>query len=228
MISINIAQIADEMKKEGDVAMNKILNRRFRLRVTYDQFTQLFAQSANYILRINGFSHNFTVDNRNESTLKQLHLYLAQSDQFAGDLRKGIMLQGRYGCGKSLLMESYAHLQNYLIKRYEVYTFPLLTFTTSNFLCTEIAKNGVQPYAKRVFVIDEFGREPKSVMDFGNTYHPMAELISVRADKPTITHGTTNFTLETLTSDGFYGSMIGDRLRAMFNFIVLDGGSRRM
>ncbi|MFR9554326.1 MAG: hypothetical protein SNH35_08820, partial [Rikenellaceae bacterium] len=57
--------------------------------------------------------------------------------------------------------------------------------------------------------------------------NPLSELIFARADKAVVTHGTTNLLLETLASKEYYGAMIGDRLRAMFNFIVLDGGSRR-
>jgi hypothetical protein len=43
----------------------------------------------------------------------------------------------------------------------------------------------------------------------------------------TITHATSNFTLKTLSSDEFYGGMIGDRLKTMFNFITMQGESRR-
>jgi len=56
---------------------------------------------------------------------------------------------------------------------------------------------------------------------------PVSELLSLRSDVGTTTHGTTNFTLETLSSEDFYGAMIGDRLRMMFNFITMKGESRR-
>ena len=76
--------------------------------------------------------------------------------------------------------------------------------------------------------IDEIGREAKEVMDFRNVTCPIAELISARADKPIITHGTTNFSFRELTHEDNYGEMIGDRMRAMFNFIKLSGKSRRI
>lgn len=75
--------------------------------------------------------------------------------------------------------------------------------------------------------LDEFGRESKTVQDFGNILRPISELLSIRSDNGSLTHGTTNFTLETLSSDNFYGGMIGDRLKMMFNFITIRGESRR-
>jgi hypothetical protein len=63
--------------------------------------------------------------------------------------------------------------------------------------------------------------------DYGNISRPISELLSLRSDAGTLTLGTTNFTLETLSSEEFYGAMIGDRLKMMFNCITLQGESRR-
>jgi hypothetical protein len=41
------------------------------------------------------------------------------------------------------------------------------------------------------------------------------------------THGVSNFTLGTLSLENLYGRMTGERLKSMFNFIELKGGSRR-
>ncbi|MDR1583037.1 MAG: hypothetical protein LBS55_07250 [Prevotellaceae bacterium] len=65
-------------------------------------------------------------------------------------------------------------------------------------------------------------------MDYGNVSRPISELLSLRSDAGTLTHGTTNFNLNTLSSEEFYGGMIGDRLKIMFNFITLNGESRRI
>lgn len=75
--------------------------------------------------------------------------------------------------------------------------------------------------------IDDLGREPKQIMDFGNTRAPMVELLYERYDKGSWTHATSNFAFDTLSSDAFYGPMLGDRFRTMFNVINLPGDSRR-
>ncbi len=161
--------------------------------------------------------------------LRQLWLYMGYFKEFQGDLNKGIMLMGSYGCGKSLLMESYAHLQNILISHGGFSKYNLITFINSISLVDGIVKSdsGIKAYAYRPLIIDEFGREPMQVMEFGNIMTPTSDLLLARADSPVITHGTTNFSLETLSNQNHYGSMLGDRLRAMFNFIRVEGGSRR-
>ncbi len=224
--STNMSNIIGEMKNLLTEQQQRMPMRRFRLTSTYDEFREMLTLSAQYILQQQGKKCRFIIDNNNEATIEQLYLYLSHDPKFCGDLNRGVMLQGKYGCGKTLLMQSYAHLQNHLIHRFEMHV-PLVTFKSSTEIVAEIRANGVIPLSKRELLIDEFGREPKSIMDFGNTIRPMAELVSARAESGAITHATSNFTLESLSGDDFYGAMVGDRLRAMFNFIRLDGDSRR-
>ncbi len=224
--AISISDIANEIKREGEAGCPKLTG-RFSLSVSYEEFEQLISQSAQAVLRRRGVEGDFVIDRHNTPTLRQLYLYTAYDSSFEGNLDKGLMLQGRYGSGKSLLMESYAHLQNFLARRFPAIKTPIITYTSAIDICNYIKKCGVQEYRLRPLIIDDFGREPKSVMEFGNVINPLSELIFARADKAVVTHGTTNLLLETLASKEYYGAMIGDRLRAMFNFIVLDGGSRR-
>ena len=72
------------------------------------------------------------------------------------------------------------------------------------------------------------GHESKTVLDYGNLIRPISELLRLRCDFGTLTHGTSNFDLKTLSSEEFYGKMIGDHLKTMFNFITLPGESRRL
>ncbi|CDN31768.1 hypothetical protein BN938_1688 [Mucinivorans hirudinis] len=214
------------MKNQTDETEAKLAVSRFRLECSYEEFLRLLGQAARHILLQMGNRREFVIDNFNEPTIRQLHLYLSRNPDFSGDLDKGVMLQGKYGSGKTILMRSYAHIQNYIITRLEL-RYPLVSFATSMDIVGTIKQDGVKQFARRELIIDEFGREPKAVMDFGNTIRPLAELISLRAETGAITHATSNFSLETLSGDDFYGKMIGDRLRAMFNFIVVDGDSRR-
>ena len=92
----------------------------------------------------------------------------------------------------------------------------------------QIRKQSVSMFVRRPLIIDEFGRESKRIQDYGNIIRPISELLSLRSDAGTLTHGTTNFILNTLSSDEFYGGMIGDRLKTMFNFITVPGESRRV
>jgi len=159
--------------------------------------------------------------------IEQLCFYATNNLAFDGDLSKGIMLQGKYGCGKTLILETYSLLHNHIIRKFSQ-NYSLFTFIKSVELQEQIIKQSASVFARQPLIIDEFGRESKTVMDYGNISRPISELLSLRSDVGTLTHGKTNFTLATLSVDEFYGGMIGDRLNVMFNFITLKGESRRV
>ena len=205
----------------------KMLKRRLPLPLAYSDFRELFCPFGTVCLHNRNQNRNFIIDNDNEATIEQLYLYATGDSSFDGDLSKGIMLQGKYGCGKTLILETYSLLHNHIVRKFSL-NYPLFTFIKSVELQEQIVKQSASTFAKRPLIIDEFGRESKMVVDYGNVSRPISELLSLRSDVGTVTHGTTNFTLATLSSDEFYGGMIGDRLKVMFNFITLKGESRRV
>lgn len=217
MDSLN-ARLSGE-KKESD-------SLRFVFPFEYDEYAQLFEQSANIILKKRRERATFVIDEQNEPIIKQLYLYLTLDDRFSGDLNKGIMLMGKYGCGKTIIMQSLVEMYNTVIHSLHIQR-PLLKFFKSSDLQNILKGKPSNFYSKMPLVIDEFGREPKQIMDFGNLRSLMIELLCERYDTGAWTHGTSNFTLETLCSENQYGKMTGGRLKSMFNFIELKGESRR-
>ena len=204
----------------------KIQCRRLVLPLAYSDFRELFFSFGTYCLFKRNQHRDFIIDENNEAIIEQLYCYATNNGSFSGDLNKGILLQGKYGCGKSVILETYSMLHNHIVMNYSQRQ-PLLTFIRSTELQEQIIRQSLKPFVQRPLIIDEFGRESKTVQDFGNILRPISELLCIRGDMGTLTHGTTNFTLETLSSAEFYGGMIGDRLRMMFNFIPIPGESRR-
>lgn len=196
------------------------------LPIYYSEFCDLFVSFGTYYLFRQNQNISFTIDERNELIIEQLFLYLTRDSSFEGDLHKGIMLQGKFGCGKTAIMGTYSLIHNHIVQRFGI-KLPLVTFIKSVDLQEQIVKRTISSFVYRPLIIDEFGRESKTVQDFGNILRPVSELLSVRSDNGSLTHGTTNFTFDTLSSENFYGGMIGDRLKMMFNFITLHGESRR-
>lgn len=186
----------------------------------------LLTQSANTILEKRREKTCFVIDSLNESIIEQLYFYLRMDGRFSGDLRKGIMLMGKYGCGKTIIMQAIAEMYNTVIYSLHIQR-PLLKFFKSSDLQNILKAKSIGAFSKMPLIIDEFGREPKQVMDFGNLRSPMIELLCERYDNGAWTNGTSNFTLDTLCSENQYGKMTGDRLKSMFNFIELKGDSRR-
>lgn len=205
----------------------KTRQRRFLLPFKYSEFRNLFIMLGTACLNKRNQNKNFVIDENNEPAIKQLHYYATNNPAFARDLTKGILLQGKYGCGKTILLKTYSVLHNHIIRKYCL-NYPLLLFIRSVELQEQIRKKSTSHFTRRPIVIDEFGRESKTVQDYGNIIRPISELLSLRSDLGTLTHGTSNFTLSTLSSNEFYGKMIGDRLKMMFNFITLYGESRRV
>lgn len=212
------ARFSDEKKK------NEIL--RFVFPFEYEQYLQLFTQSANIIMEKRREKREFLIDKFNEPIIQQLYLYLRIDNRFDGDLQKGIMLMGKYGCGKTLILEAVVEMYNTIIRELYIQR-PLLKFMKSMELLESLKEKSVKSFSLFPLVIDEFGREPKQVMDFGNLRSPIIELLCERYDTGAWTHGTTNFTLDTFYAENQYGQMTADRLKSMFNFIELKGDSRR-
>ncbi|WP_297088260.1 hypothetical protein [uncultured Draconibacterium sp.] len=210
------------------VAIEKGKNRQRHLLLpfSYSDFKNLLIKFGTACLYKRCQNKNFVIDENNEPVIKQLFYYVTHNPTFSGELSKGILLQGKYGCGKTILLETYSMLHNHVVKKFFL-NHSLLLFIKSVELQEQIRKQSVKYFVKRPMIIDEFGRESKTIQDYGNVIRPISELLSLRSDVGTLTHGTSNFTLNTLSSEEFYGRMIGDRLRMMFNFITLPGESRR-
>jgi DNA replication protein DnaC len=204
----------------------KMERSRLYLPLAYSDFRELFLSFGTYCLFKRNQKKEFVIDKNNETIIEQIYFYVTNDSSFMGDLDKGIMLQGKYGCGKSIILKTYSMLHNHIVRKYFMKQ-PLLTFIQSTELQEQIIKQSIKAFTRLPLIIDEFGRESKTVQDFGNILRPISELLSIRADVGTLTHGTTNFTLDTLSSAEFYGGMIGDRLKIMFNFIPVSGESRR-
>lgn len=210
------------------IAGEKEKNRQLRLLLPfkYPEFRSLFIQFGTACLYKRHQNKSFVIDENNEAVIRQLHYYATNNSSFEGDLTKGILLQGKYGCGKTILLETYSMLHNHIVKKFSL-NHPLLLFIKAVELQEQIRKQSISRFVHRPMIIDEFGRESKTIQDYGNVIRPISELLSLRSDLGTLTHGTSNFILNTLSTDEFYGGMIGDRLKMMFNFITLQGESRR-
>jgi len=142
----------------------KNINARFPFHFGYDDFKALFGQSANIIFARRREQHNFVIDENNEAVIAQIYLYMTMDEKFCGDLQKGIMLVGKYGSGKTLIMQAMAELHNAIINTMQIQR-PLLKFLKSSDLLEDLKDKHIKNYARLPLVIDEFGREPKA--DYG-------------------------------------------------------------
>lgn len=137
-------------------------------------------------------------------------------------LRKGILLIGPIGCGKTSIMHLirpfFDEQRRYLIKPTREISFEFINEGYST-----INKYG---RGNKTFCFDDLGIE-QSIKHYGNECNTMAEILLSRYDSMInsriITHGTTNLNAGELEQT--YGNRVRSRLREMFNLVAFDKDS---
>ena len=163
----------------------------------------------------------------NEHLEKQLHemahWLTSPSSHF------GMMLCGGCGNGKSTMLKAFQQLLNSLhIPKSDndgTYGIQIVDAKYIAHLC----KNNHEAYRKLISVdmlgIDDLGTEPSEVMDYGNVYTPVIDLLTKRYEEQLFTIITTNLTPQQIRDH--YGDRIADRLNEMVQKIVFSNGTYR-
>ena len=164
---------------------------------------------------------------RNEHFDAQLNLI---ANYLTGGSKKfGLMFCGLCGNGKTTwakalqLLASGLNLKNPINNLY--YVFPLWN---AKDLATRSKGNysdwrNVMRY--QLMIVDDLGTEPREVMEFGNVYTPLIDLITTRYEEQLYTIFTTNLTPAQLEEK--YGKRIVDRLNEMVEKVVFENESYR-
>lgn len=179
----------------------------------------------------------FVLDNDNISIFELLSYYFSGDTKFEeiGDysLKKGIMLLGPIGCGKTTIL-----------KAFQLNTFNPYGFVSSRNVANSYSKynplkdeeSPIEKYSKLLAVhphlnfgnehigmcFDDLGTEDVK-KNFGNESNVMADIILNRYDNISSknkTHFTANLTSDQI--DEFYGNRVRSRLREMCNVISFD------
>lgn len=223
---ISISETIRSLARQRRQRYQAALRRRLAVDYTLDEFLALMKAHAEVAMAERGEFADFRIDQDNGGVLCELHKYAVMDPAFGGNLFRGIALIGRFGCGKSLILEAYARLLNDFIRQRGLRAVPV-AFKTSHEVYRAARQGITNAMIFTPLVIDEIGREPKVAKEYGNESTPLIELLHERHRRGVTTHATGNFRPETLAREEMYGPMLGDRLGQMFNFIELKGGSRR-
>lgn len=201
--------------------------------------SQLYSRLEN---SITSTGKRFVIDADNERQIQKLCLYFSQDPDFEKDdrmhHRKGIMLAGGLGVGKTHLMSfffqnqvaSYAmvpcgYIENKWINAQKddqevikYYSHNMTTVATNSnpFGHTEIG-----------FCFDDLGTETIPSKRYGEEKNVMAEVLTNRYTNVKDfrhTHLTTNLTPAEIEKN--YGDRLRDRFREMFNYITFDSSAK--
>ena len=177
---------------------------------------------------------DFEVDSSNKSFLQHFCKYWNRDTAFEIleniSLRKGLLVFGSYGTGKT----SSFHIVQNMAKQYQVRElwFPSISTqeVVERFNMAKNKEDVIQYYSKGVFMFDDLGAEKKgnNIYQYGNEEVFVRILLNRYRNFESLgtkTHITTNLNLSQIEQR--YGKQLADRFIKMFNLLKLDGPSRR-
>lgn len=151
--------------------------------------------------------------------IEQLFYYLRGVKEFKGNIQMGIFMNGDLGCGKTTMLRAFCEMIN-------DFNLKIITGIHSKKLASELnAEKRIEDYEKIPLFVDDIGKEPKDVNNFGTIIKPIPDVFALRAEYGSWTFGTGNYSLKTYGE--FYGETIKERFIELFNIMKIKGGSQR-
>ena len=215
---IPVTDIIAKMKADNEAKASTLKSQWYFVRMSPEDFKTLFLEACRKELLSRNQDKEFVIDEYNKHIMNQLYYYLSGSDKFEGDHHRGIFLAGSIGSGKTIIMNAFCTI-------IEAYTDRVFYRTHAKRLPSLIGSHEDGYFDKRPMFIDDIGREPKEVNNYGTKELPTVDLMSIRYDYGSLTFATTNFNDDVLKQ--FYGEAIVDRFHEMFNYLIMKGPSKR-
>lgn len=226
MTQINFKQLIEKAK--ADLLNSEKQKKRKFSSITADELKELFMIRLNEQMKLRRKKEDFIIDDMNKQLINQLFYYIVGASKlFSGDFEKGILVLGNLGSGKTIIMQAFCQVWDDLFntkmrttsaKKYVEFVMNPDKFRSETF-------NILPTYNKLTLFIDDIGKESKKVNLYGTEFCPIADLFAERYDNGSLTFATGNYTLDSLKEQ--YGETVTDRMKEMFNIIILKGKSRR-
>lgn len=155
--------------------------------------------------------------------------YGSVRNEGGGDLKKGLLIYGPVGIGKSMFFDILNSMNNELYQRFQRHAFGFTKISAPWFVnhfmqnAKDKKKTGIDLdyYQKHKLYIDDLGAEHLCF----NSYELLGDILFERHRHNATTYVTTNLTPTEIGER--YGDRVGDRLVQMFNVIRWEGESFR-
>ena len=208
-------RVVEELMQK--IIKQKTIAARFRFNMeTREAFNLLAASYAVEVKRRHGTPK---FDANTQKNLFALADYITQQDP-----KFGVMMSGTCGNGKTTLLYTLQSAFYYLLRKGH-FDFLKLSFATRLKIVdakdvTQIAKDydDLQELrSEELLAIDDLGKEPTEVLDYGNVLNPVIDILEYRYNRQLFTVVTTNLTPKEIREK--YGARIADRFNEMLHVI---------
>ena len=221
-LKINSTHVGELMSA---IKRNQITIPRFRLNLSAQDALDLL--TAHYQVAVEFRHCEFVLDENTNNALVKLAQYLTQPNP-----KFGVLFCGTCGNGKTTLTYALQKTINFLDNRkhfsflgeYFEVGMPLID-------AKELVELSRSPKkfddirSRSMLAIDDMGKEPAEVLDFGNVTNPIIDLIEYRYHHQLFTVITTNLDPDMIKKK--YGHRVADRFREMLHVIVFQDISYR-
>ena len=215
-------------KKHYENEMDKFrIEQNLRVEVSLQEFNDYWTYQRMYSL-LNSTSYDmgvkFEYNDDNMIAVQALCYFLSNDSKFESDLgydqKKGIILRGKYGVGKTHIVRCLKDNNRRPISMYSMVSIK-----------EKIANEGFHHIGspKNIIYIDDVGSEDLPLMHYGNKINWFKDFIEKRYY---MNEGfeniiiSTNLSIKEMTEK--YGERVTDRIAEMFNIIDVFGSSKRI
>lgn len=175
----------------------------------------------------------FVVDENNKFVIQDLIKYFIGDETGNYNPSKGLLLFGKVGLGKTYLlsvMQTFVKAANIEHRKFGIKVCADIVDEVEDTSKNAPGINALNKYfSGKDMCFDDLGQEIAVLQRYGNTFSVMERILVKRysnfVNGKCITHLTTNLTPEEIET--VYGSRLADRCNEMFNFVFMDGESRR-
>lgn len=188
--------------------------------MTYEQARDILL--ASYQAEVESRHGYFISDKRCIESIERLAAVLVKENP-----KFGIMLCGTCGNGKTTLLYAFQSALN-LLSDYQLWEERkgiMIVDAKEVALYTKDLHRFQDLRSKDMLAIEDMGREPTEILDYGNVLSPVIDLLEYRYNQQLFTIITTNLTAEEIKAK--YKPRIADRFNEMLEVIIFGSRSFR-